>query len=644
MKLFKYQQFLEGNLINENLDQAKKLMRDSELLKRVAEELRLVNDDLRSKKALSLNDFNEVDKNKIREKLKTTKIDPEMAKMAERNPEFTKIKDSLGPKYVGWLYAFTYFYFIEGMSMENLFTDNNSFFKRLIENQGFLDKMEKKFDHNFIDPNITNNSEVLTDNLDKLENLKKVKKVYDQLTPILKKAYNEAPKVHKEKFEEIAIALGEMGKGDAFQQEKLWKGFFGEMRTLEEDTVRNGKTYRKGEKLYFGPLFRYNTITEFIAAAQNYVKSSDNKTVMDFYDRVNECNNKYGKLGADTVFEGNGILILEIRSFQANQMLNGHTSHCIKDYINNWNEYIGNHDNKQYYIYNFNIPQYDRLSTIGITIKPKQEIRACHDKTDGSLSDTTIKNLLKKWEKEYNIEESLFKLLKPMTKEEIIKRKKAREAEKNIVKKGISIKEIEKCVKEDGADINKDNCVALLNAVEENDMEKCKVILELGGMPNFRTKSDAIINRSKNLDMIKLLVKYRAELTGEIFNNVCDKPETVKYCLEQGLDPNFDRFLPIRRCIKGSWESTNNIGKPYMESLKLLIEHGGQLVDDSKVQLLTAIECSRPEILEMIIDAGAKTGFKDILDYSLDSRKINDEKRIDMKNIIQKALKEKRVT
>jgi iron uptake system EfeUOB component EfeO/EfeM len=44
----------------------------------------------------------------------------------------------------------------------------------------------------------------------------------------------------------------------------------------------------------------------------------------------------------------------------------------------------------------------------------------------------------------------------------------------------LTIEQILKYVKEDGADINKDS-KALENAVEENDVEKAKVILELGG-------------------------------------------------------------------------------------------------------------------------------------------------------------------
>ena len=109
-------------------------------------------------------------------------------------------------------------------------------------------------------------------------------------------------------------------------------------------------------------------------------------------------------------------MIIEVKSFQANQFLNGHTRHCIKDYSSQWDNYVSSHNNKQYYIYNFNIPQYDNLSTIGITIQPGQSVRACHAKDDANIMNS-IKGILKKWEGEYDIKDDIFAQLKPMTDE-----------------------------------------------------------------------------------------------------------------------------------------------------------------------------------------------------------------------------------
>ena len=408
MKLFKYKQFLGENSINENLDKAKKYLKDRFLLRTAAEELGFIEGELKAqldhkeKRSLTLGDFTPEQQTEIRLKLRELRLKDDQVRNIERDPDFLKIREALGQQYIGWTYPFTYFYFVEMISMEELFTRVNTETKepdnilfKLIEYKGLLDKLPKKFDQNFIDVNVPNNAEILIDGLDSLEDYRKIKKVIDKLTPVLKKDYNYSPEVIKGQFAEVCRGFEQLGGKDEVKKEKLWKSFFGEVRTIESDQVIHGKSYKKGDKRYFGPLFRYKNIREFIKAAQNYLKSSENETIIAFYDKINSCNERYGFLGSDTIYEDNGILIIEVKSFQANQMLNGHTRHCIKDYSSQWENYVASHNNKQYYIYNFNIPQYDNLSTIGITIQPGQSIRAAHAKDDANIMGS-IKNLLKK--------------------------------------------------------------------------------------------------------------------------------------------------------------------------------------------------------------------------------------------------------
>ena len=645
MKLFKYNQFLGENTLNENLDKAKKFLKDTYLLTTAATELGFVEGELKAqldhkeKRSLTLGDFTPEQQSEIRTKLRTLKLTDEQVRGIERNPDFLKIREYLGQKHIGWTYPFAYFFFVEMVSLEELFTrvekievdgkeieaPNNILYK-LVEYQGLLDRLPKKFDANFIDPNIPNNAEVLIDGIDSLEDYKKIKKVIDKLTPVLKKDYMESPEVIKDQFAEVSRGFEQLGGANEAKKEKLWKSFFGEVRIIDADQVIHGKTYKKGDKRYFGPLFRYKNIREFIKAAQNYLKSSENDTIIAFYDKINACNDKYGFLGSDTIYEENGILIIEVKSFQANQMLNGHTRHCIKDYSSQWENYVASHNNKQYYIYNFNIPQYDNLSTIGITIQPGQSIRAAHAKDDANIMGS-IKTLLKRWETEYVIKDDLFAQLKPMTDEEIRRREKAKIAEREIVKKGLTIEKIKGYVKEDGANINKDNCVALLHAVEENDHEKAKVILELGGSPNLRTKSDAIINKAKDLDMIKLLVSNGSELTGEVFNNICNDVNAVEYCLKQGLNPNFDNSLPIRRCCRGGWESIDKIGEGYLDVFQLLVKYGAKLADDAgrNMPVKWAAEYGRLDFIDIMIEKGVRGGFKAALTWLSHSRKTTPE-------------------
>jgi hypothetical protein len=67
--------------------------------------------------------------------------------------------------------------------------------------------VKKQFDLNFINLDITNNSENLIDGLDRLEQNRKIKKLVDSLTPVLKAGYLRASENNKVKISEIAAVL-----------------------------------------------------------------------------------------------------------------------------------------------------------------------------------------------------------------------------------------------------------------------------------------------------------------------------------------------------------------------------------------------------------------------------------------------------
>ena len=201
MKLFKYNQFLNDNVINENLDKAKKFMKERFLLSTAANELGFVEGELKAqmdhkeKRTLALGDFTPEQQEEIKQKMRTIKLAEPQVRNIEREPDFLKIRELLGQKYQGWTYPFTYFYFVEMISLDELFNNEDSIFNKLIDYSGLIDKLPKKFDQNFIDVNIPNNAEVLVDGLDSLEDYRKIKKVFDKLTPVLKKDYNDSPEV-----------------------------------------------------------------------------------------------------------------------------------------------------------------------------------------------------------------------------------------------------------------------------------------------------------------------------------------------------------------------------------------------------------------------------------------------------------------
>jgi hypothetical protein len=636
MKLIKYKSFV-NNLqpINENIDRAKKLLKDRYTLHMVAKELGFLKGELGEqlkhgeKKSLTLRDFTTDQQEKIRSKMREMKLSEETIRQIEHDPEFIKLRELLKDN-LGYMFPFTYMYYIEMVPFEEI----KSMYDKIIQFNDLLGKMPKRFDANFIDFGIPNNAEVLSDGLDYLENYRKIKRVFDKLTPELKKDYNDSPVAIKDQFQEIARGFDELGKDKEGEKEKLWRSFFGELKDIG------------GKKVYSGQLKRYKNIRDFIKAAQNFLKASSNSDMVAFYDKINNCNEKYGQQGADIVFDESGILILEVKSFQSNQLLNGHTRHCIKDSMHMWDSYVSGHNNKQYYIYNFNIPQYDNMSVIGITIEPSQKIRACHRKDDGGVG-SEIKKVLHEWEKKYKIKEDLFSYLKPMSKEEVAKRERAKLAEREIVKKGLSIEQIIRYVKEDGANINKNNCIALENAVEEDDIEKSKVILELGGNPNLKNKNEAIVNKAKSLDMVKLLVEHHAELTGEVFNNICHDLDAVEYCLKQGLNPNFENLLPVRKCCKGSWKSKDDIGESYFKVFELLVKYGARLDENGRnMSIKWAAEYHRFDMIDYMIKNKKSTdeelveSLKIALGWLKHSRKINDKYKNEVIKYLEIKIKE----
>lgn len=651
MKLFRYNQFLDLTPINENLDKAKKFLKETELLKRAATELDLIDGELAAdlqhgdKRVVTLNDFSEEAQGEIRNKLRELRLTDDEVRKIERDPNFLKIREALGTKNIGWTYPFTYFYFVEMVSFEELFTsvDNDgnptNLLHRLTEFSGLLDKLPKKFDANFIDTTLPaggpgNNMEVLTDGLNFLEEYRMVKKIIDTLPSKLKTLWRSATEAQQEEMAEIARGF-ETIKSD--KKDKVWSSFFGEMKLDNRPALPDGKPNPNYNKMVWSSSLRRfenmdNPIRELIKAAKNHLKSSENDTILDFYKKINDCNHKYGRLGASVVLDENGILVIEVNSFQANQFLNGHTRHCIKDSMSQWQSYVSNHPNKQYYIYNFNISQTDNNSVIGVTIAPgksgtdarykssdgKSEIyshgygRACHAKNDGNVAND-LKTILGRFAKEAGLEISIFDdCLKAMTPEEIQRREKAKIAEREIVRKGITIEQIKQYVKEDGADINKDNAKALENAVEEDDFEKAKLCLELGASPNLKKGSDSVIAKAKSLEVIKLLVSYGSDITGEVFDNIQQDSEAVEYCLKHGLDPNFGRHLAWRKITKANWQSPDNIGEAYFGTFLLLLKYGASLTDSRGKNMLLkwAAEYGRWNILNYLDEKGYSKDFK----------------------------------
>lgn len=678
MILKKYNQFLDQFSINENLDKAKKYMKDRYVLSTAANQLNLVDDETKydmaegNKRSLTPLDFSNLDTDKKKdlvtamrdiavsdEQLRALVSTEDFKTVREltvevENPDGTKKSYQLDRDNIGWLSNFVYFYYYENSSMEDL----KNIYTKLIQNKDILSNLEivsngkpvkKAFDTNFINMKDPNNAELLIDGLNKLENLRLYKRMEADLPPHLKRDLKDSPQIIKDQFMEVAMAFEMLGDGDKTKHDELYKGFFGRMLM---DDREGSKT--KGLVVFRSPIARYKNIRDFIEKALAYAKATGNDGFNNFYQLFQECAMKFGAMGAEEVFNENGIFVIEVKSYGANRILNAHTSHCIKDSLSQWETYVNKDrdyrqvdENKQYYVYNFNIMQSNPLFTIGITIEPSADqnhIRAAHNKIDGNIANKVI-SLLKDWGTEYDIENDakekakelgaseeevskyggLFALLRPQSSEDIEKRRKSRQANIEIVKKGLTSEQIKQYVTVDGADINRDACKALHWAVQEDDLEKAELIISLGGSPSLKAPKDGIINDAVSLDMIKLLVANGSDITPLVYDNICHDLAAVEFCLKNGLDPSFEDSLPVRRSCKGSWKSPEDIGESYIDSIKMLLEYGASLTDKRGRYMIIrwAIEYGRTDVIDYVIKNGGTMGFVSAYTWLGHSRKLN---------------------
>jgi len=654
MRLFRYDQFTNSKPINENLDKSKKFLKDQYIIKKLATDLKLIDTELdyqlrNGKKGLSKRDFTEEQFNQIRMGMRDVRVTDDQVRNLERNPDFVKLRELFQPN-IGYLYNFVYMYFIENIPYEEV----ERLYGLLIEYKDLLDRMPRKFDVNFIDENIPNpsnnhtNAEILSDQLDKLAEYRKVKKIIDTLPPKLKKEANNATELQMEQLVEIANGFNSIQPEE--KKEIAWKTFFGEMLEDRHETTRDGKPNPTfGKLVWRSRLFRFqqmeNPLIEFIRAAKQHLEASSSEGYSDRVEKINKVNDLLGVKGCKVVYNESGIMIVEVNSYAANKMLNAHCSHCIVNSESYWNSYLGEY-NIQYYIYNFNLSSTNNKWTIGVTIQPDRtwQSGACQTVNNANIGGE-FKSLLKSWEKEYGIKDSLFDVLKPLSKEEIELRKRAKEAEKSIIKKTIKDPEtgkertitaadLQRYVKEFGADINRDNGQALINAVEDDDIERVRMIFALGGTANLKKGSESAISRAKNLEMIKLLIENGSVLTNEVFKNIVCDDETLEFTLKAGADPNFSSNLPIRNVCKGSWvkekvfSANPDVGETFFGGYQLLMKYGADCeVNGVNIVFKWASEYSRFDVIEDQIKRGAKNGFVAALGWLPLSKKIYDPRK-----------------
>jgi hypothetical protein len=623
--------------INENLDRAKKLIKERETIKIAAKELNLLSDDLKYKMeegdiiTLRLEDFPRESRGDLAYKMKGVKMKPDELKQLEKSPTFKELREIVGQKNLGFMYNFAYMFYIEKAPLEDLrdLSDKLKEYKSLLPRLSKMPEIGRNFDANFIDDTYIDNStpdterpltnfETITDAMTELGKYKKVKIVLDSLPKKMRDQYDTAPKLLKNDMDEIARGFLETVSDDEKVRAKVWRNFFGGMI---EDTYRTttdgdiNPTF--GKMVYSSRIKKFekepNPLKAFIIDAKKHLKTS----VVNIDEResrlriIEKTNDRFGQMGCELILDDSGIIIVIVFSFPANNMLNAHAGdHCIVSAQHHWNHYVGEF-NKQYYIYNTNISKVENLSTIGVSIEPDQGISsaACQDVQNNPIRNR-FRAILNSWENEYDLDYKLFDMLQPMSEEEVDKRKRAKEADREIIKKGLSMDDIKRLVTEDGADINKNSSQALINATEDGDYEKIKLCLEYGASPNLASGSNAAISKAKDFDTVKLLVSYGSDLTTNVLKGIINNPEALQYCFDAGLDPNMSNSRPLRECIKGTWKSKENLGDAYVESAKVILDQP-EVIENVKrtidIMIKYAVNYGRIGILELMKRKGLFT-------------------------------------
>ena len=563
MILRNYNNFIKTKLLLENLDAAKNILR-----RKILDEEKKKNPDLN----LTIGSLEDYSKEIKKDPRKRNPIADKIL-AADKNPEFQKIIQMLGDK-IGWAGTFVKFHFEGGISLEELQDLINKI--NLVPQQDLKGLKNADFYGSVVatDSDKKTGFEVLSDDLSNIEINRSVANFIRQLpgdfmvkneyardkgqtVPSFRKAAREAVGKVKEQIKGIALAFEELGT------------------TPEEK--------KSLQRLFMTCCLRYRTLSEVIQKAIDYIDAASKKTIADLLLTIDKANMDFGFMnGAEIVYNEKNIVIFEVKSFQANVLINSATKHCIKDSYSNWESYVSAESlfNKQYYIWNFNKSSADNEFIIGVTVEPEFKIRAAHFKDDAVVSNikTYVKNKLKIDFEEYFL---------PMSQSEITSKKKRIEANRTIIKDNLSFEEAKKCL-EDGADPNIKDGKPLEKAVSSDNLELVKLLLEKGA----KTSIGKPMRFAKSFDMIGLLIKHGAQVEEKTLDNCVKDVKAVKLLLTFGLDPNSRDGSPIVSAVK------NNA----IESLKILIESGGEFYLRRWRALKIAIQIGNKEILEIIFN------------------------------------------
>lgn len=495
--------------------------------------------------------------------------------------DYTYLEKILEPN-KGWTNVFIKFYFddlyttlekgetpvIEDRNLKK--ADIETLYNRIRTSGNLLQRLPKQiveYDGR-IEDGVEWNMEKLNDDLEDLTVGAEAKKLVNHLKGDLRREYQRSDKQTKDKISLIA------------------KEFY--------------KLSVESQETFIAAVSRHDSLADFIKGIDGYIKGVNNASTSKIVALIDDLNKKLGKsFGAEVVFMNDNLIVFEVRSYNANTVLNSGTTHCIArpngEGQSYWDSYVGGPDKytKQYYIHNFNLPMSDPMSVIGTTIGQQGQIEYAQTKDNRPMD-------LKKYCNKWSIPMDVFKT---MTKEEA-KAKAARAAAVKAIRQvGISIfdkEEIKRLVALD-ANINTNNGEPLKNAVVADDLELTKFLLDECGADASYSQA---ISYVKSFEILALLIKYGAKPTVKSLQTCIDDAKAMKYLIDNGLDPDMKSGdtksgagAPLRKAIA--------VGS--IDVIKVLLDAGASIdLRSGTGSIGLAIRKDQIEVVQQLLDKGAK--------------------------------------
>lgn len=532
-------------------------------------------------------------------------------RLAETNPNFVKIKDMCRDN-PGYTYLFTKIFFEEYQEDTDRFEELQNFYNQIKALGNSVKDLPMPLDrYAAIKPTPGDHrpiSERIADDIEVLRLDQKLNKFKGELNSSQKRWVEEATKLDKDRLINIANSFYEMGKGD--------------------DGVIDTEDQYSLHRVFFSKVKDFTSLSSLIDYATNYIRSVENAQFSKFIAKIDKVNSELGpQNGAKMLYNDGGNLVIQVYSYVANRILNGHTTHCISRNQGHWDSYTDQGINNQYYVYDFNLDPSDPMSVIGLTVRPDGTYADLKNKLNNNVPD--FKTMMK----DRGVSMSI---LKPPTAEEIAVKKKRIEASRKIILPNLSVVDLQDCLS-NGADPNSRGGQPLKNAVKEDNKEAVKLLISKGALVNATDGgSETAITHAKNLEMLKILVAAGASLNSYVFSNVANDREAVEYLLKAGMDPSFERAKPFRLAAKNGDILTMELLLKYADNIQdeklstrekqlmMVTERRYMALKNAAQKLETDIVIFLLDKLVELKDDSMKEP-KKIIDAVLDSAKLSDD-------------------